>query len=285
MKKLTMSRARQLIERELGIKAKELTAPESMNGNPEFPWYELHLGNQTVTVSTSGYGGYSKGYELINLSVTHENSLFYVSEYFYSDTMEYCDEYTQKVKYDVLCEKMDIPDTDPKYKRLAADASDAVFRHYHQPKQRVEQKNEADQPSGIFKIRFFGPGGVYFNDTKPFDAPSLAEFIRIAKEKVLKEHVTTPWGHQSEIKMAGFSVFEWHSKSEYWVIYAPNRKEMTYDTGLRWDGRFHEEYERDIFTDKCSGIDDLKDRLEKANVKTPEKSTSGSGKHRSGLML
>lgn len=249
MKKLTISRARQLIERELGIKAKELTAPESMNGNPDFPWYELHVGNQTIEVSTSGYGAYSKGNELVRLSVTHENSLSYVSEYFYADNLEYCDEYTQKEKYETLCEKMGITDNGPKYRRLDAEASDAVFQHYHQPKQRVEQKAEADQPSGIFKIRFFGPDGVYFKDTKSFNAPSLQECIRFAKNKVLKEHMTTPWDHKAEIKMVGFSVFEWNSKSEYWEIYAPNRKEMTFDTGLRSGGRFHEEYERDIVAD------------------------------------
>jgi hypothetical protein len=133
MKKLTMARARQLIERELGIKTKELAMPDSYNGNPDFPWYELKMGNQTITVTYNGGGTFSKGNELINLTVAHENSSAYVSEYFYSDTMEYCEEYTEKMKYDVLCDRMGITETDVKLKRLCNEASEAIFRHYHFP--------------------------------------------------------------------------------------------------------------------------------------------------------
>lgn len=156
MKKLTMARARQLIERELGIKAKELTMPDSYNGNPDYPWYELKMGNQTITVTYNGGGTFSKGNELIRLTVTHENSSSYVSEYYYADTMEFCEEYTEKIKYEVLCDRMGITETDAKLKRLSYEASDAVFRHYHFPapmKNVMEAKTKAqgapDQPKTV----------------------------------------------------------------------------------------------------------------------------------------
>lgn len=153
MKKLSMARARQLIERELGIKVKELAMPENYNGNPDLPWFDLKMGNQTITVTYAGAGNFSKGNELINLTVTHENSSAYVSEYFYADTMEFCAECTEKAKYEVLCDRMGITETDAKLKRLNYEASDAVFRHYHflEPIKSVEQtetKTQAapDQP-------------------------------------------------------------------------------------------------------------------------------------------
>lgn len=120
-----MARARQLIARELGIKAKELSMPESYNGNPNFPWYELKMGNQAITVTYNAGGTFSKGNELIILTVTYENSLSSVSEYFYTDTMEFCEEFTDQKKYEDLCDRMGITGIDEKLKRLACEA----YRH------------------------------------------------------------------------------------------------------------------------------------------------------------
>lgn len=267
MKKLTMSRARQLIERELGIKAKELTVPESMNGNPEFPWYEMHVGNQTITVSTSGYSVYSRGNELINLSVTHENSLFYVSEYFYTDTMEYCDEYTQKEKYEILCEKMGISENDPKCKRLDADASDAVFRHYHQLKQYSQCKPLALVVGTLLHIN--NNSAIYntyfkFFDFNPRFQVLASQFVpgKLPPRGTTFEYI----GYGKHENGCDAIIVLKDIKTDHVYLYkaADVRKDIT----VLDDVEMH------------SNSVNLKSRLEEANRKTAEKTAHASGKRR-----
>ncbi|QAT49138.1 hypothetical protein EQM14_04755 [Caproiciproducens sp. NJN-50] len=272
MKKLTMSRARQLIERELGIKAKELTTPESMNRNPEFPWYELHAGSQTITVSTSGYGSNTKGSELINLSVTHDNSLSYISEYFYTDTLEYCDEYTQKRKYEVLCEKMGISDNDPKYKRLGAEASDAIFRHYHQPKQHSQYKPLALTAGTLLHIN--NNAAIYNTYSKFFDFnPHFQAFASQFVSGELPPRGTT-------FKYVGYGKHEKTSDAIFVLqdiktghVYLYNAAGCEKDIIILNDAETH------------SNSTDLKSRLKEASRDTDGKSDHGYRKHHSDLML
>lgn len=276
MKKLTMARARQLVERELGIKVKELTMPDSYNGNPDFPWYELRLGNQTITVTYAGYGPYSKGNELINLSVTHENSSSYVSEYYYADTLEYCEEYTEKNKYEVLCDRMGITDTDAKLERLSYEASDAMWRHYHLPIKKIKQNADSEQHSNthfetnipvpnstphdihseaavfnamfdgfegkllqghtMFKLMAFDLGGKYFTESGYFDESELEWWCREVKSSVLN----------MQNHAAGFTVYVWNREIREWSAYSPDGKHvMTFDTGRRQDG-LHETLKQEI---------------------------------------
>jgi len=93
-KRLTIGRARNLIKRELGLSGANLTAPPEMNGNRNYPWYEMLSGSQKIEVYTTSDDHFSRC-EMVALSVTHGNSSYGVTEYFYSDTMEYASEYTE----------------------------------------------------------------------------------------------------------------------------------------------------------------------------------------------
>jgi len=128
IKKLTISRARDLIKRELGLSATSLTAPPEMNGNPDYSWYQILSGNQKIEVYTTSDDHFSRC-EMVALSVTHGNSSYGVTEYFYSDTMEYASEYTEMKQREDICDIIGDED-DPTYKRLRREASDAIWHHY-----------------------------------------------------------------------------------------------------------------------------------------------------------
>jgi hypothetical protein len=132
MKRLTISRARELIKRELGLSVSTLTAPCDMNQNPNYPWYEMTSGNMKVEVCTTR-ADHVTHCELIVLSATHENSSFGVTEYFYLDTMEYAPEYTEMKQREVISEIM-CEEDDPTLKRLGKDASDALWQHHFDSK-------------------------------------------------------------------------------------------------------------------------------------------------------
>ena len=95
MKRLTIFRARDLIKRELGISAAALTAPVDMNCNPDYPWYEMHLGTTRIEINTNDVweGKYTK--KMVCLCTTRENSLKSTSEYFYGDNLEFAESYTE----------------------------------------------------------------------------------------------------------------------------------------------------------------------------------------------
>lgn len=99
--KLTLAKARELVNRELGISAAKLEKPPLMNGNPAFPWFELHSGTTRITVYTKASGKVA----YVILTVAHENSAHSTTEYFYADTLEYAAEATELEAAEVLCEK------------------------------------------------------------------------------------------------------------------------------------------------------------------------------------
>lgn len=132
MKKLTITKARSLIKRELGINAAALTAPEGMNENPEYPWYELHSGSQCIAVHIPDDLGSKYSVRMVALRATRENSLQSTTEYFYGDTMEYADSYTEWKKKMVSCEEMGgDPERDNVILRLRYQMEDDCRKHFH----------------------------------------------------------------------------------------------------------------------------------------------------------
>lgn len=105
MKRLSISLARNLIKRETGLSATTLTAPPEMNGNPNCPWYTMSAGTQTIDAYTqeTDQGKYTD--VMIALSVTHENSNKGTTEYFFGDSLEYAERYTEWQNREALVQR------------------------------------------------------------------------------------------------------------------------------------------------------------------------------------
>ncbi|QNK41525.1 hypothetical protein [Caproicibacter fermentans] len=200
MKKLSLSRARELVKRELGISTADLFAPPDMNGNPNYPWYMMTSGTMLIEVHTEDFhqGKYTD--KMVALCVTHENSSKGTIEYFYGDTLEYAAPYTDWNNREAFCEGMEDPQGDAKLCRLKREAMDSCWGHFHQktPVQigfkagtlLIVKNNHAvfDRYDGFFKanpdykelaqhficngipaqdsrLRFIGNGKLAYNDT------------------------------------------------------------------------------------------------------------------------
>lgn len=129
--KLTLAKARELVKRELGIGTASMEKPPMMNGNPDFPWFELQSGTTRITVyfKCSGKVAY------VGLTVAHENSGFSTTEYFYADTLEYATEATELEAAEVFYEKARVyvdNDTvfDPMLRRLGRACQIANDKHF-----------------------------------------------------------------------------------------------------------------------------------------------------------
>jgi hypothetical protein len=305
MKHLTISRARELIKRELGLSTSALTAPDDMNGNPDYPWYEMTSGNMKVEVCTDR-ADHVTHCELIRLSATHENSSFYVTEYFYADTMEYAPEYTEMKQREVISEIM-CEEEDPTLKRLSQEASDALWQHHfdskkvertESPAEDLKNKQEAlDDP-----IKH--PHGQPASD-------ELSEYNRIMENaawdnfqgKLLKGHdlfkfqlfnlqeeVYSEAGPFDETQMewwinnitrginnnpdevAGFTILTWDRDSKDWVKYSPDGvTTFTYDTGRRANGVW-EQYKKQLpsFAEKNSLLNMLSRARQAASKNLPK---------------
>jgi len=116
----------------IGIKCNVSDCPPEMNGNPDYSWYEMLFGNLKIEVYTTSDDHFSCC-EMVTLSVTHGNSSYGVTEYFYSDTMEYASEYTEMKRRENICDIIGDED-DLTYKRLRREASDAVWHHFNECK-------------------------------------------------------------------------------------------------------------------------------------------------------
>lgn len=143
MKKLTLATARKLIKREIGINAK-LEKPTSMNGNPDYPWYQCHAGNNLFSVFTVLAVGYepSSGTHsdrMIALRATYENSSKCITEYFYGDTLDYAGNYTAWQNRVDECQDMEIPESDAKLRRLMRAAMDDGWYHFHREEAQHDQ--------------------------------------------------------------------------------------------------------------------------------------------------
>lgn len=255
---LNFSQAYELIKRETGIIAHNLEKPESMNSNPDWPYFQLQSGNMRIDIHLVNADKFLFGSRLTALSTTHGNSSSAVTEYFYSDTLEYAPEYTELENREDFCDIVGDKENDPVYKRLRNDASAAVWHHYHNTveNQVVDEKhgkntsieelrsiaiNEAAafsnfqgkllQGHDLFKIRVFDLHGLYYSDTGPFDEGQMDWWVKEVTHGV----------NNNPDSAAGFTVFAWDQKNKVWMPYNPDgKKEYTYDTGRRPDGKIHE---------------------------------------------
>lgn len=285
MKRLTLSNARDLIKRELGISATSLIAPPEMNGNQEYPWYGMTSGTMLIEVHTEDFNQGKFTDKMIALRVTHENSSKGTTEYFYGDTLEYSAPYTDWQNREAFCENMEDPQSDTRLRRLKREAQDDCWQHFHGQKILKVDKQEPTlwEPCKL-KICFFGPNGTYFKETEPFHSMFLGAQVRKAVQEVLGEHVRNDLREVKDIKTAGFSVFQWNEKIECWVDYAPCGRAITYDTGLRSDGIIYKALQQNI---NISGenLNKLKDRLKSAKEEADAKEMKAPDRGHSDMML
>lgn len=272
MAKLSITRARELIKRELGISATTLVAPPDMNQNPNYPWYELYSGNQCIEVYTNDVqqGKYTD--RMVVLQVTHENSSKGATEYFYSDTLEYAGPYTEWQNREIFCEAMDNLGKDTILIRLRQEALDDCLKHFHgQPvnKEKILQpalskhetameKSSQSTSSELSELRSYLTleGAAWDNfqgkllqghdlfKIRIFDLYGIfysdaGPFDETQLDWWIKE--VTRGVDNNPDKAAGFSVFQWDRKNESWMDYCPDGKnQLRYDTGRRSDGTVHE---------------------------------------------
>lgn len=178
MKRLSISQARSLIKRELGLSAATLTAPPEMNGNPNYPWYTMSAGTQRIDAYPQeiNQGKYTD--TMIALSVTHENSNNGTTEYFFGDSLEYAERYTEWQNREAFCESMEDSEDDPSLHRLKREAQDESWNHFHRKRTftpvglekgtmtRIESVLAVyDSYSAFFEIN------PEFKDLKPFYVP------------------------------------------------------------------------------------------------------------------
>lgn len=91
MKKFTLERAQYLVKREMGIDAASLTAPASMNEDPDYPFYEMCSGNQQIELHVEDV----PGTKIIALSVAFENCAYDITQFFYADNLEFASKATE----------------------------------------------------------------------------------------------------------------------------------------------------------------------------------------------
>lgn len=101
MKRLGISRARELLKRELGIRAANLEMPPMMNQNPKYPWYELQTGNLLVELGST----VELDNILIRLNVSFNDGRGGITRYFYSDTLEEAPEFIERDRWEEIMEK------------------------------------------------------------------------------------------------------------------------------------------------------------------------------------
>lgn len=128
MKKLSITQARALIKRELGISAAALEKPPSMNGNPQYPWYSMESGNLSVEVYTNEH----LDGKMIVLNLSFNDGLGSISRYFYDDTLEEAPEFTEANRWrDILdvTEEKSREQIDCTVNRLGNEARKAYWKH------------------------------------------------------------------------------------------------------------------------------------------------------------
>lgn len=92
-KPVTAAQAKQLIKRELGINPNGL---QSISGNPDFPIFEVALGNIVATVRNRTMFDE----KFVELCVFFSQSGQWSYLFFFPDTLTLADEMTQFAKYD-----------------------------------------------------------------------------------------------------------------------------------------------------------------------------------------
>ena len=260
MKRLSINQARNLIKRELGLSATNLTAPPEMNGNPNCPWYTMSAGTQTIDAYTQeiNQGKYTD--IMIALNVTHENSSKGTTEYFFGDTLEYANKYTEWQNREAFCEFMDNPEDDPTLHRLKREAQDESWKHFHgqsrqniqttktdnipipgklSEKQELEHQQIMEQAAwdnfqgkllhghDLFKIRVCDLYGKPYSEAGPFDETQMKWWINEVTRGVNNNPKTT----------SGWLMFQWDRKQQDWRPFSMDgNRQLCYDTGRRPDG-------------------------------------------------
>lgn len=130
MKKLGISKARDLLKREFGISAANLEMPPMMNQNPKYPWYELKSGNLLVELSSTE----QLGNMMIRLHMSFNDGLGSLTRYFYADTLEEAPEFTERNRWDEIVEQVESCEyshegMQHRLMRLSNDARDAYRQH------------------------------------------------------------------------------------------------------------------------------------------------------------
>ena len=132
--KLTMAKARTLIQRELGINGTTLKKPTEMNGNPKFPWYHMESGNLSIEVYTT----WAVDGKIVTLCLTYRDSLSSnISRYFYADDLTEATEYMEGRHWEDIFEQVEGKTREPMIHRLARQAREAYRKHF-------EGSNHAD---------------------------------------------------------------------------------------------------------------------------------------------
>jgi hypothetical protein len=256
MKRLSISQARDLIKRELGLSAASLTAPPEMNGHPDFPWYTMYAGTQRIELySTDVTPDTGK---MVALRVTRENSSKGTTEYFFGDTLEYAEGYTEWQNREIFCESMEDPDDDLPLRRLKREAQDESWEHFHgqsrqniqttktdnipgklSEKQELEHQQIMEQAAwdnfqgkllrghDLFKIRVCDLQGKPYSEAGPFDETQMKWWMNEVTRGVNNNPETT----------SGWLMFQWDRKQQDWRPFSMDgQKQLCYDTGRRPDG-------------------------------------------------
>lgn len=262
MKKFSLSKARDLVKRELGISAAGLFTPPDMNGNPEYPWYIGQSGTMLIEVHTEDINQGKFTDKMIALSVTHENSSKGTTEYFYGDTLEYSTPYTDWQNRKVYCENMEDPESDATLHRLKREAMDDCWGHFHIKRAPTQIGFQAGT------LLIVKNNQAVFNRYDGFFRAN-PEYKELAQHFVCNDIPPK----DSRLKFVGNGKLAYHGDPVY-VLQDPETKQVfLYDAKCK-DG-----------LEVSQNANDLNNRLERANMQTAKKINHESGKHRSGLML
>ena len=129
MKSLTITQARRLVQRELGISAAALQEAPSMNGNPQYPWYSMETGKLTIEVYTNDY----LDGKIIALHLTFGDGLGSIHRYFYADTLEEASAFSEKCRWEDiydLTEELSREQLTATVNRLGKVAEDFLQKHF-----------------------------------------------------------------------------------------------------------------------------------------------------------
>ncbi|MPN07268.1 hypothetical protein SDC9_154534 [bioreactor metagenome] len=149
MKKLGIAKARELLKRELGISAANLTMPPMMNQNPKYPWYELRAGNLLVELGST----VELDNILIRLSMSFNDGRGGINRYFYGDTLEEAPEFIQRDRWEEIMEKAESCEFDRAKMqrnsiRLGNSARDAYWEHLKTVQLRSTAAEQCAQAAG-----------------------------------------------------------------------------------------------------------------------------------------
>lgn len=257
MKKFSISKARDLIKRELGISAASLIAPYG-----DYFWYTMSSGNLLIETHAEAIhqGKYTD--KMIALSVTHRNSSKSTTEYFYGDTLEYSAPYTDWNNREAFCENMEDPQSDATLRRLKREVLDDCWGHFHIKRAPTQIGFEAGT------LLIVKNNQAVFNRYDGFFRAN-PEFKELAQHFVCNEIPTK----DSRLKFVGNGKLAYHGDSVYVLQDPVTEQVFLYDAKCK-DG-----------LEVSQDTNDLKGRLEKANMKISPKFVYESRNHHSDLML